>query len=209
MLCGTSHEFVHHFTGAALCHGFGTKTFNSFTLAPGCDADLTKAYWAAMAGPIFTFGLMWIGFFMLRRPTDAIRYMGFALIFANFPINRMLFVLLNGNDEEYANKLIFGRTPLVFWLTAIAVWAVCLPPLIAAFNAIRNRPKVAWFAGFLVLPFVFVVLFAGFLETFVLLRHHVLATEVIGVPYLIVLVEVACVVVFEIYKKALAAPVRI
>jgi hypothetical protein len=39
ILCGTSHEFVHHFAGAAICGGFGVKTFNSFDLAPGCDAN--------------------------------------------------------------------------------------------------------------------------------------------------------------------------
>ncbi len=41
MLCGTSRELVHHFTDAIVRHGFGTKTFNSFTLDAGCDADLT------------------------------------------------------------------------------------------------------------------------------------------------------------------------
>ena len=207
MLCGTSHEFVHHFTGAILCHGFGTKTFNSFTLAPGCDADLTKAYWAAMAGPLFTFGLMWVGYFMLRGRNEAAKRLGFALIFANFPVNRMLFVVLNGNDEQYANRLMFGRSAMVYWLTVLAVYAVSLPPLIAAFRSIRAGARVGWFAGFFVLPFAFVVVFAGFLETYVLLGHHVLAKTIFGVPYLIVVVEILCGVVFEVFRKSLVAPV--
>ncbi len=205
MLCGTSHEFVHHFTGAALCGAFGTKTFNSFTLAEGCDADVMKGYWAAMAGPIFTFGLMWVGFVMLRSGREARRLMGLALVFANFPINRMLFVLLGSNDEQYASRMMFGRSPMVFWLTVAGVWAVCLPPLVEAFRQLRNRPRVAWGLGFFMLPFLFVVVFAGFLEYFVLLKWHVLAMPVLGVPYLILLVEVVCVVMFEVFKPALVA----
>ncbi|MES2390572.1 MAG: hypothetical protein V4555_02950 [Acidobacteriota bacterium] len=201
MLCGTSHEFAHHFAGAALCGGFGTKTFNSFTLAAGCDASVVKRYWAALAGPVFTFGLMWAGYVMLRSKSEPRRMMGFALVFANFPVNRMLFVLLGQNDEQYAGRLMFGRHPLVFWLTVVVVWGVCLPPLVEAFQQLRNQPRIAWFAAFFLLPFCFVVVFAGVLEEFVLLRHPVMATGVLGIPYLILLVEALSVVTFEVEKK--------
>lgn len=59
ILCGTSHEFVHNFTGAALCGGFGLKTFNSYSLVPGCGG--WREIVANLAGPAFTFGLMWWG----------------------------------------------------------------------------------------------------------------------------------------------------
>jgi len=206
ILCGTSHEFVHHFAGAALCGAFGTKTFNSFSLAPGCNANLTKAYWAAMAGPIFTFGLMWIGFVMLRRGNAAAKRMGFALVFANFPVNRMIFVFLGANDEQYASRLMFGRSPLVFWLTVAAVLAVSLPPVIEGFRQLQNRPKIAWCAGFYLLPFAFVIVFAGlFLENYFLDQRHVLAGQIIGIPYLILAVEAVSAVTFEVYKGALRA----
>ncbi len=206
ILCGTSHEFVHHFTGAALCGAFGTKTFNSFSLAPGCNANVTKAYWAAMAGPMFTFALMWIGYAMLRASISASKRMGFALIFANFPVNRMFFVLLGANDEQYANRLMFGRSPVVFWLTAVAVLAVSLPPVIEAFRQLQNRPKLAWFAGFFLLPFAFVILFAGlFLENYLLDQRRILASQMIGIPYLILVVEAISAVLFEVFKPALIA----
>ena len=206
ILCGTSHEFVHHFAGAALCGAFGTKTFNSFSLAPGCSANVTKAYWAAMSGPIFTFGLMWIGYAMLRRSNSASKRMGFALIFANFPVNRMFFVLLGANDEQYANRLMFGRSHVVFWLTVVAVLAVSLPPVIEAFRQLQNRPKLAWCAGFFLLPFAFVIVFAGlFLENYLLDQHHILASQIIGIPYLILAVEAISALTFEISKPALTA----
>jgi len=212
ILCGTSHEFVHHFTGAALCGAFGTKTFNSFSLAPGCETDITKAYWAAMAGPILTFALMWIGYAMLRRDDPSAKRMGFALVFANFPINRMLFVLLNQNDEQYANKMMFGTSRFVFWITVLGVLAISLPPVIEGFRQLQNRPRFVWIAAFFLLPFVFVILFAGlFLENFLMIQHQILATRIIGIPWLIVLVEVFSAVTFEFFKGALMdgpAPLR-
>ena len=204
VLCGTSHEFVHHFTGAALCGAFGTKTFNSFSLAPGCETDIAKAYWAAMAGPILTFALMWIGYAMLRRDDPAAKRMGFALVFANFPVNRMIFVLLNQNDEQYASKMMFGESRLVFWLTVVAVLTISLPPVIEGLRQLQNRPRVVWLAAFFLLPFVFVVLFAGlFLENFLMTQHHFLATRIIGIPWLILLVEVVSAIIFELFKNAL------
>jgi len=205
ILCGTSHEFVHHFTGAALCGAFGTKTFNSFSLAPGCDTDITKAYWAALAGPILTFALMWIGYAMLRRDDRASKRMGFALVFANFPVNRILFVLLNQNDEQYADKMMFGHSRRVYWFTVFAVLPVALPPVIEGFRQLQNRPRVVWFAAFFLLPFVFVILLAGvFLENFLLVQNHVLATPILGIPWLILVVEVLSALTFEFFKSAIS-----
>src|SRR5437867_3921818 len=84
ILCGTSHEFAHHFAGAAVCGAFGTKTFNSFQLAPGCEANPWRL-WPTVAGPLFTFALMWWGMSLLRGAGEGSRRLGFALVFANFP----------------------------------------------------------------------------------------------------------------------------
>lgn len=189
VLCGTSHEFVHHFAGAAVCGAFGTKTFNSFDLAPGCAANPWRL-WPTVAGPAFTFALMWGGAAMLRGADEARRRLGLALVFANFPINRLFFVLVGANDEQWVARQLFGPSRAAFWATVLLVWAVALPPLVAAVRALGNRPRAAWGAGFVVLPFVFVVLFAGLLlENYLLLDRRVLAAPVLGVPLLIVLVE--------------------
>jgi hypothetical protein len=172
VLCGTSHEFVHHFAGAAVCGAFGTKTFNSFDLAPGCAANPWRL-WPTVAGPAFTFALMWGGAAMLRGADEARRRLGLALVFANFPINRLFFVLVGANDEQWVARQLFGPSRAAFWATVLLVWAVALPPLVAAVRALGNRPRAAWGAGFVVLPFVFVVLFAGLLlENYLLLDRR-------------------------------------
>lgn len=89
---------MHHFTGAAVCGAFGTKTFNSFELAPGCETRPGQLL-AAAAGPLFTFALMGLGAFWLSGGDERRRRLGFALVFANFPVNRMGFVLFGWNDE--------------------------------------------------------------------------------------------------------------
>ncbi|MGI9089599.1 MAG: hypothetical protein ACR2GG_00690 [Gemmatimonadaceae bacterium] len=203
ILCGTSHEFVHHFTGAAICGRFGLKTFNSFDLAPGCDSN-PWSVWATVAGPLFTFALMWWGLVLLRSEDERRRRLGFALIFANFPVNRMGFVLFGSNDEQWVARQLFGHSHLAFWATILIVWAACVPPLVAAYRAIGNRHRPLWFAGFFLLPFAFVIVFAGvFLENYLLLARHVLATRVLGVPYLIILVEVLSLVIYRVFRAHL------
>ncbi len=206
VLCGTSHEFVHHFAGAAVCGEFGYKTFNSFRLAPGCSAN-PLALLPTAAGPLFTFGLMWWAMLLLRRRDHWQQALGFALIFANFPVNRMLFVLINSNDEQFMAHQLFAPSPLRYWTTVLLVWVACVPPLVAAWRAIGNRLRPLWFAGFFLLPFVFVILFAGlFLESYLLLKQQFLATTVLGIPWLILLVEVVSMGLYYGFRRHLAGP---
>jgi hypothetical protein len=204
ILCGTSHEFAHHFTAAAICGCFGFKTFNSFHFCDGCTSLHPGHYWATLAGPIFTFALMWWGLYQLRNVDEGKQRMGFALIFANFPINRILFALMGWNDEQYAASIIFGDAPAVYWLTNLVVLTLAVPPLVVAYTSIRGRHRILRFLGWFILPFVFVLVFAGmFLEEFLLLQHGVLATPVIGIPWLVMLVEIVALVVYLTHRKYL------
>jgi len=204
ILCGTSHEFVHHFVGAAFCGCFGYKTFNSFELCSSCAGNRLAFIAATWAGPLFTYGLMWLGVYRLSKPSTAARQLGFALIFANFPINRIGFALIGWNDEQYVTNKIFGHSPLGFWLTNLAIWILAIPPLLFAYRAITNRHRVLWFIGFFVLPFVFVFVFAGmFLEQWLLLDRKFLAMPIIGIPYLILLVEVLSIIVLAIFRHGI------
>jgi hypothetical protein len=201
ILCGTSHEFIHHFTGAALCGGFGLKTFNSYSLIPGCGG--WREIVANLIGPAFTFGLMWWGASLLLSPEERKRRFGLALIFANFPINRLFFVLIRSNDEYWSAYQMFGDSGAVHVATIAIVWMVALPPIVLAFRAIGNSPRWAWFVALFTLPFVFVLLFVGFLELYLLLQQQFLAGRVFGVPWLIVLTEVIALLLYAGLKNHL------
>lgn len=203
ILCGTSHEFVHHFTGAGLCGGFGVKTFNSYSLVPGCGG--WREIVANLAGPAFTFGLMWWGAVLLMSSDERKRRNGLALIFANFPINRLFFVLLRMNDEYWSAYQVFGGSEVVYITTVLLVWLIAIPPLMLAYMSIANSPRWAWFAALFVLPFAFVLGFVGFLELYLLIEKRVLADTVAGVPWLIVLTEVVALMLYFGLRKHLAS----
>src|SRR5439155_14592481 len=192
------------FFDAAFCGCYGYKTFNSFELCSSCAGNRLAFIAAPWAGPLFPYGLMWLGVYRLSKPSTAACQLGFALIFANSPINRIGFALIGWNDEQYVTNKIFGHSPLGFWITNLAIWILAIPPLLFAYRAITNRHRVLWFIGFFVLPFVFVFVFAGmFLEQWLLLDQKFLATPIIGIPYLILLVEVLSIIVFAIFRRGI------
>jgi hypothetical protein len=205
ILCGLAHELAHHLVGAILCGAFGVKTFNSFELAAPCanpDVAFVASVWA---GPMLTYALMWLGWRRLRSPHPATRQLGFALIFANFAVQRVVFALLGGNDEQWVTVNLFGRDPVAFWLTNALIWAMVVPPTVAAWRALAPPHRLVTFLGFLLLPFGFVFLFAGLiLEEWLLLHHHVLAAQVIGIPMLLIVTEVVCLALYVRYRRAIA-----
>jgi hypothetical protein len=179
----TLHEFVHHAAGAAICGAWGYMTFNRFELA--CVAEPT-IYFSTYAGPAFTFALMWAGMFMLQSGSVWTRHLGFALIFAQTPWQRMLMPLFKKNDEYFASAQFFGGGDVTAWVVAAVIWAICLPPLLAAFGAIANRRRALWFLFyFLLFPFVLYALAYWVLEQ--MLNQGVLAQTVIGVPWLAII----------------------
>lgn len=192
-----------------MCGCFGVKTFNSFSLCASCEGNVAAFFVSTWAGPLLTFGLMWLGAWRMRSESSAQQRLGFALVFANFPVNRLLFVVLGWNDEQYVTRKLFGETQAGYWLTVLVVWALAVPPLVIAYRAIANRRRALWFSAFFVLPFVFVIVFAGFfLEEWLLLKHKFLAMPVLGIPLLIVAVEVISLVLYVAFRDGIAREPR-
>ncbi|WP_462248620.1 hypothetical protein [Ekhidna sp.] len=202
ILCGTTHEFAHHFSGAIVCGCFGFKTFNSFQLCAGCESN---PYWLVPTyiGPLFTFLLLWIGRYQLKQESIQSKQLGFALIFANFPVNRILFALMGMNDEQYAASILFGNeNTLSFWVTNLAIWLFTIPPLYTAYCSIKSPKRILIFLLYFIIPFAFVIIFAGFLlEEWLLLKKQFLSSTIIGIPLLLILVEIVCVLGYYFLKK--------
>lgn len=204
LLCGLGHEFVHHATAALLCQSFGEATFNSFRLAADCANRPLAFVVSTWAGPLFTFALMWFGWHRLRADAPGTRQLGLALIFANFPLNRLLFALLGGNDEMYVTRVVIGNSTTAYLLTNLAIWVMVLPPLVAAWRALAPRHRPRWFAGLFVLPFVFVLLFGVTVEEVLLLRFGVLAERIFGIPALMLLVALLALAAWIRWRSAIA-----
>jgi hypothetical protein len=202
MLCGSAHEFAHHFTGAAVCRAWGQKTFGTFSLAEGCEAN-PRWWWASVAGPIFTFAMLWIGAMLLRRESTGLRSFGFALIFANVPFNRMFVALTGHNDEQWLAHKLYPQSLWTYWVVVAIVWIICVPPLVMAWRAIENRNRLFWFAGFYLLPFAFLPLQGMVFENYLLLSRKVLAQTVYGIPYLVIVVDLFFLAVLLLWGKHL------
>ncbi len=151
---------------------------------------------ATLAGPAFTFLLLWIGKSKLQRVSADLKLFGFTLIFANVPINRMLVALLGHNDEQWAARQIFGQSRIAYAMVVLMIFAVCLPPLLQAWRALAgNEYRGQWFWGFYILPFGIKALIGTFSENYLLGKRQFMAETTVGVPHIVILVDAACLLI--------------
>ena len=153
--CYQAHQLTRHLVGAALCGGFGTMTFAITITREPCSLPIL----VTLSGPILTYGLAYLGIFLLRSPKY--RLFAYALIFASFSHLRFIQTLTGRGDELPLAQQWFGITsrPLV----ALFVFLIGLPPVIAAYRVIANRQRklvfiVSWL---LPLPLLFAILFTN------------------------------------------------
>src|SRR3712207_1471874 len=99
-VCHELHEIAHTATARLQCGCWGNRDFNVWDICAACTGQI-NAIWASMAGPILTYGLIWMGFFMMSK-TSAPSYQSFGwlLVFANKPFARLFTVLMRGGDES-------------------------------------------------------------------------------------------------------------
>ena len=201
MLYASLHELVHHFAGFVVCGDWGYKTFNSFSTA--CE-HLPKTYIATYAGPVFSFAMMYVGMNYLKPTASTLKkHLGFALIFAQMPAQRMMGPILGFNDELYATTKLFGSNAMNAWVVGIIIFAICIPPLIKAFKAIQNQNRVLWFLlYFLLLPYI---LFGPpfMLMEYLMVEKGFLDQTVIGIGLLFVINEVVTILLFFKTKRYL------
>ncbi|AMR27644.1 hypothetical protein A0257_11425 [Hymenobacter psoromatis] len=186
-LCGEAHELVHTGLGRLLCGCWGTRDFNVWSLCDACAHKPLQNLAATLSGPLFSFALMWVGYFWLApRHSAGRRSLGFALIFANIPFARILgAVFMGSNDEVYALSKVMPYH-LAWALGGAVVLLATVPPLVRAYAALQPRGRIWIFLGFFLLPtlLLFIVvlgglnslLAGGFLATYWMLGSPLLIT---------------------------------
>jgi hypothetical protein len=176
----------------------GGKSFNYFENA--CDEPI--AYLATYAGPLFTFVMMYVGAYFLNDKFSTLKkQLGFAIIFAQWPLQRMTSPFFRMNDEYYASAALFGRTDTVYWAVIISIWLICLPPLIKAYKSIDNKYRIAWFLFYLCLfPYLLLGPFFGGLE-YLMVEKKFLAQPIIGIGLLFIINEIITIIAYIFSKK--------
>ncbi len=199
MLYVSLHELIHHFAGYLICGAWGKKTFNYFETA--CETD-SKSLIATYVGPLFTFAMMYIGaYFLNNKFSNFKRHLGFAIIFAQLPFQRMVSPFFRMNDEFYATSILYGNTPLVYWSVIIVIWIICLPPLIKAYKAITNKYRLVWFIFYLgFFPYILWGPIFGTLE-YLMVEKNFLAQPIIGIGLLFIINEIITIIAYYMTKK--------
>lgn len=206
-LMGMSHELAHHAAGFAVCGDWGYKTFNNFELAKGCEAAHPRTYWlATLAGPaLFNYLPLWIGFALMRKADAGTRLFGVSLVFSTVPALRLLSVLKWGDETVLVNYF-FGQDARALWTMKACALALILPPLVLAWHTFSNRRKALVFALFFIGVPLTVFYLVGVVLEDLIIKHHVLADMLWGMPYMVLLAEVLASIGYARLKSHLWTP---
>jgi len=185
-LLGELHELVHTSIGRTMCGCWGDRDFNGWGLCDGCwDNLFPYSTITTFAGPLFTFIMGWIGYFLLgKNKTINQKALGFALVFGNMPFARLLTAAGGGGDEVYALSLLTENFNLSWIVGFVGIFLITFPPLKRAYQEIGNKRKIGWFLLFFLTPtaiYLLVVLIGlnGLLSAGVLSGQGILGSPVI------------------------------
>ncbi|HZX26957.1 MAG TPA: hypothetical protein VFF16_07820 [Telluria sp.] len=181
------HEQAHITTGRLLAGCYGPRDFNVWQ---ACADHPSPVPWAAsVAGPLFSYAVMWLGVWLLWRGAQvAHRAVGLALVFAPLPFARVFTALVGGGDE---------KTFLTYWLDnpglgragAIALTLVaCGLPVFYAWRALANRHRGWIVAGLCVLPMLAVYAYKIKFLNSLLLQGRWDAPPILGTPPMVLAV---------------------
>src|SRR5579872_2464457 len=178
------HEMVHIIVGRIICGCWGPRDFNVWSLCETCESE-SMGWLATLAGPLFSFCLMWLGMFWLASADSKRKALGFAFIFTNIPFGRITTVMLGGGDEMVVIRNFlsgnFSRTQMILIGSAI-ILAATLPPIFKAFQFISNKKSWLYLVGFLTVPLLFLLLYT-LIGLNSLLENGFLATPwIMGTP---------------------------
>jgi len=184
------HELIHTGVGRMICGGWGSRDFNVWALAEGCESWVPT-----LMGPLFSWSLMWTGVMLLRSADEGRRWMGLTFIFAPNPLGRLLPALFGGGDEGVIARHFLGREgPWARIAVIVVTFAIILPTLVAAWRALPERRRPHWFillfiGGILVTGPLFFALGNGLLARGVLAERGMM-----GAPMLVEICTVVSVV---------------
>ena len=191
MICsGELHEQVHITTGYFVCGGYGARDFNVWRTVEPC-AMPSLAFLATLAGPLWSYLLMWTGAGLLvKAKSVAYRTIGFSLVFAPLPFARIFTAVMGGGDEKVVLRALSGGAldaGTVKILAAVLVTAICLPPIVIAWRKIGNRFAILYPIGFSVLPLIVLGLYVLTFLNGLLAKGFLSSVTILGTPTLILL----------------------
>jgi len=181
------HEQAHITTGRLLVGCYGPRDFNVWQ---PCAAHPNPVPWAAsVAGPLFSYAVMWLGVWLLLRGAQATRRaLGLALIFAPLPFARVFTALAGGGDEKTFLTLWLESPGLARVLAIVLTLVACGLPVYYAWRALSNRHRGWIVAGLCVLPMLAVYAYKFKILNTLLLQGLWADPPVLGTPPIVLAV---------------------
>ncbi|HEY0676895.1 MAG TPA: hypothetical protein VGD17_01370, partial [Chitinophagaceae bacterium] len=139
-VCHELHEISHTAVARLQCGCWGQRDFNVWDICNACSLEANTIL-ATIAGPLFTYALIWAGYFlMLKKADNSYQSLGWVLVFANKPFARIFTVLMKGGDETVITRSLFSQQSLsltTWMLEIIVVLMLIVPPLIKAWKLLK------------------------------------------------------------------------
>jgi hypothetical protein len=189
LISGELHEQVHINTGWFVCGGYGPRDFNTWKTAADC-ANPSWTFLATAVGPLFSYLVMWVGAGLLLKAESAgYKAIVFALVFAPLPFARIFTAAMGGGDERVvlSNFLKGTLDPVTIKILAtLIVTAICLPPVLIAYRSIKNRFRLLYVIGFLVLPLLVLSVYVFMFLNGLLFSGVLSESPILGTPLLVI-----------------------
>lgn len=199
------HETIHISVGYIVCGCWGHRDFNVWNLCAACN-NQSLSWLATLAGPVFSFGMMWWGRILLSSKNAQAKAIGFSLIFANIPLGRISEVMKGAGDEmvvaKHFLKPSFTHSQIIF-IASIIILVVGLPPIIKALRVLTNKNAWLYIAGFLTLPLVFILFYILVAMNSLLHTGFLSANWIMGTPLLITLHTLLAIGLLWLLRKSL------
>lgn len=182
-----THEIAHTSVGRFICGCWGKRNFNVWNLCKGCSDEKPLSILATVAGPAYSFLVIWTGFYLLTKASAKLKSVGLALVVSSMPFSRIITPIFGGGDEVFVLNKLWNNHTLAWVVSVVIVLSLAIPPMIKIWNTIENRRKILWMVGLIFVPFLMtgMVVFGifqallldnGFLEEYWILGSPMLVT---------------------------------
>lgn len=151
---GQLHEMAHLAAAYFVCGCPGKQIdFNLWTVCIGCN-DNPNIYISGIAGPAFSYLMMWIGYSMLRSSNTKWYNTAFVLIMGNLAFARIFTAGMGGGDEKMILRFFFSEPSLLLIKASnfVMVFVLAFPPIYMVYKRLVNKNKLLVVAGFCVIP---------------------------------------------------------
>ncbi|HEY9196781.1 MAG TPA: hypothetical protein VIM77_10965 [Mucilaginibacter sp.] len=154
---GQLHEIAHLLTVYLVCGCPGKQAdFNLWTACPSCENN-PLSFLPTLAGPFFSYVMMWAGFFLLRSNRKDYWPPGFVLVMGNLAFARVFTAAMGGGDETTVLRhFLSPRVDLL--LIKITGFAMVLllagPPMYMVYKRLLNKKRACFFAMVALSPMI-------------------------------------------------------